>query len=216
MLKDTRYRIHPNRKRMMLKIPNLRYSPMFCSIFRWPAHRVTSERVPQPLSYEQQIQAPSIQTSVTHDEKDLHVHIALRLGGDDLATLGIEGPTASPAPTRQQLAVLATRIYEARRTRYRMLDRDLFGEPAWDMLLALYCLPARGQRLSISGLSYAAELPQTTGHRWQLILAERELLEHVPDEGDARRQFVKLSNKGRELLELYLTRLFRCGNHPPL
>ena len=167
------------------------------------------------LSYQEQINVPTIQTSLVRDEKDLHLHINLRLG-DDLASPASDEPRPSSRPTSRQLSALASKIYEARRTRYRMLDRDLFGEPAWDMLLALYCLPDRGQPLSITALTYAAELPQTTGHRWQLILSERKLVDHVPDELDGRRQFVKLSDKGRELLELYLTRLFQCGNYPPL
>ena len=108
---------------------------------------------------------------------------------------------------------IAWKIYEARRTRYRMLDRDLLGEPAWDMLLALYCLPERGERLSVSSLSLAAELPQSTGHRWQFILAQRDLIDQVADPSDWRRQFIELSNKGRDLLESYLTQLFRCGNY---
>jgi DNA-binding MarR family transcriptional regulator len=166
------------------------------------------------LSYEQSIKPPSIETSVKRDRKDLHLHISLRLGESDLAALEHKLPRdGSVTPTREQLSELASKIYEARRTRYRMLDRDLLGEPAWDMLLALYCLSERGERLSITSLSLAADLPQATGHRWQLILAQRELLDQIPDESDGRRQFVKLSNKGRDLLESYLTQLFRCGNY---
>jgi DNA-binding MarR family transcriptional regulator len=165
------------------------------------------------LSYVESIKPPSIETSVRHDENDVHVQINLRLGGD-LASLSNDRLTSPVAPTRDQLNSLALKIYEARRSRYRMLDRDLFGEPAWDMLLALYCLPARGERLSITALSLAADLPQTTGHRWQLVLLERSLVEHIPDELDGRRQFVRLSDNGRELLESYLTRLFQCDKYP--
>lgn len=166
------------------------------------------------MSYEQPIKPPSVQTSVRCGRKDLHFQINLRLGAGDLATLEAKKPRDGPSdtPTREQLTELASKIYEARRTRYQMLDRDLLGEPAWDMLLALYCLPDRGERLSITALSLAADLPQATGHRWQLVLAQRELLDQVPDESDGRRQFVKLSNKGRDLLESYLTRLFQCDN----
>ncbi len=96
-----------------------------------------------------------------------------------------------------------------------MLDRQLFGEPAWDMLLALYCLPARGERLTITALTLAADTPQTTGHRWQTILTEEGLIERGPLELDARKQFVRLTEKGRRLLDDYLTSLFYCDTPAP-
>lgn len=166
------------------------------------------------MSYEQAINRSNIRTSVSSDGKDLHFHIDVRLGASDLAFFEPVNSSddTSAAPTPEQLAELASRIYESRRIRSKVLDPDLFGEPAWDILLAVYCLPARGERLSITDVSLAADLPQATSHRWQQILAQRELLDHFPDEQDRRRSFVKLSDKGRELLELYLTRLFRCGN----
>lgn len=99
------------------------------------------------------------------------------------------------------------RIYKARRLRNRMLDQELFGEPAWDMLLALYCLPDGGERLSVTALSLSADVPQTTGYRWQTVLVEQSLVERVADKTDGRRQFVNLTDKGRTLLEKYLTRL---------
>src|SRR5438874_11958217 len=52
-------------------------------------------------------------------------------------------------PSRRELLRLAIRMYDARRTRDRIMSRELFGEPAWDMLLALYCLPARGWIMTI-------------------------------------------------------------------
>ena len=89
-----------------------------------------------------------------------------------------------------------------------MLDRKLFGEPGWDMLLALYCLPTRGERLGITALSLASAGPQTTALRWQAILIEDGLIERYDDEDDGRRSFVRLTEAGRNLLEDYLLRLF--------
>lgn len=96
-----------------------------------------------------------------------------------------------------------------------MLDNQLFGEPAWDMLLALYCLPARGELLSVTSLSLAAAAAQTTGHRWQSILIQEALIEQGPPGVDRRRQFMRLTAKGRELLEQFLTRLFYCETPVP-
>lgn len=89
-----------------------------------------------------------------------------------------------------------------------MLDRKLFGEPGWDMLLALYCLPTRGERLCITALSNASGGSLTTGLRWQAILIEDGLIERFPDENDGRRDFVRLTERGRNQLEDYLLWLF--------
>lgn len=89
-----------------------------------------------------------------------------------------------------------------------MLDRRLFGEPAWDMMLALYCLPTRGERLGITALALASGVPATTALRWQGMLTEDGLIERVHDENDARRSFVRLSEKGRNMLEDYLLWLY--------
>jgi len=85
---------------------------------------------------------------------------------------------------------------------------NFFGEPAWDMLLALYCLPSRGEVLGVSSLGYAADVPPTTALRWQKTLFDDGLIERGPVDG--RIQLVRLSSKGRMLLERYLIRLFYC------
>jgi len=117
-------------------------------------------------------------------------------------------------PTVSQLVHLACRLYDARRTRERLLGEDLFGEPAWDILLACYCLPARGEPATVIALAHAANVPPTTGHRWQRILMKRGLIERGGKCSDGRRQLVHLSPEGRRLLENYLARLF-CGSTPP-
>lgn len=161
-----------------------------------------------PLSREETIKRPSEIVSANPGAKDLHLHISLRLGPDDLAILeGREKDRGAPAPTKTRLREVALRIYKARRLRNRIFDQELFGEPAWDMLLALYCLPDGGERLSVTALSLTADVPQTTGYRWQTVLIERGLVERVADKMDGRRQFVNLTDKGRTLLEKYLTRL---------
>jgi len=151
------------------------------------------------------------------NSEDVHLHIDLRLELDQIADLHAEQlrKGSQRKPTRKELVRLACRIYDARRMRDRMFDRKLFGEPAWDMLLALYCLPARGERLGVTALALAANVAQATGHRWQLILTNEGLIERGPPEFDARRQLLRLTENGRRLLEDYLTRLFYCDTPVP-
>jgi DNA-binding MarR family transcriptional regulator len=85
------------------------------------------------------------------------------------------------------------------------------------MLLALYCLPARGELLTITALNYAADVHQTTGLRWQKTLRDEGLMERGPKGEDGRKQFLRLTTKGRTLMEQYLTRLFYSETpYPPL
>jgi DNA-binding MarR family transcriptional regulator len=130
---------------------------------------------------------------------------------DDIVRAKIDGNDKHLEPSSRQLMELARRIYEARRTRERIFDSKIFGEPAWDMLLALYCLPKRGQVLSVKSLTYAANVPGTTGLRCQSMLEEQGLIERGPPGRDCRLTFKKLTPVGRQLLERYLKRLYQSG-----
>jgi DNA-binding MarR family transcriptional regulator len=160
------------------------------------------------LSREEKIINPGSQYPTALGPKDVRLEICLRLTPEGFRSAGA---TAGSSASAEQLGNLAMQIYTARRARDRVLAGELFGEPAWDMLLALFCLPSRGERLSLTALSLAANVPQSTGHRWQRILAEHGLIEQLPDQRDGRRQFVSLTDRGRSLLEDYLMRLLRSG-----
>ena len=143
---------------------------------------------------------------------DLILQINLRLRLDEVAASEAELLSANVRrqPSRKELRRLAQRIYAARRLRDKLLKRSLFGEPAWDMLLALYHLPPLGQMLTVSGLCCCSGVPQTTAHRWQQTLAKEGLIEEGPRASDARMRFVRLTDHGIDLVEHYLTRLFNC------
>jgi DNA-binding MarR family transcriptional regulator len=138
----------------------------------------------------------------------LEVNLRLRL--DEVAELeaGLLRLSARRQPSEKELRRLARKIYDARRMRDRLMDDKLFGEPAWDMLLALYHLPALGQMLTVSGLCCCAGVPPTTAFRWQSVLLKQQLIERSAHSSDRRMQFVRLSDLGRNLLTKYLTRIY--------
>jgi DNA-binding MarR family transcriptional regulator len=110
---------------------------------------------------------------------------------------------------RDKLIDLAARIYDTRRTRSRYFHNNLFGEPVWDMLLALFCLPtARWRKMSVGGLSEAAGQPLTTSLRWLKVMEQKGLVERSPDPLDARRIFLVLTEKGDRLMCDYLTSIY--------
>lgn len=140
---------------------------------------------------------------------DFDALIDLRQHLDELVEVEIERLQAGVrrAPTGKKLRKLASNIYAQRRLRDRIIGERLFGEPAWDMLLALYIFPARGEMLTVSSLSYAAEVPQATGIRWQKILTDQRLIERGPDGVDARKKFLRLTPAGRTMMDRILTRM---------
>jgi hypothetical protein len=148
---------------------------------------------------------------------DLHLQVNLRLHLDEVAEVEAARLRldARRPPGRNELRRLACQIYEARRIRARVFAQKIFGEPAWDMLLALYFMPARGEMLTVSGLSHAACVAETTGLRWQATLTSESLIERGPTGIDKRKQFIRLTRNGRSLMEAYLTRLYYCDNAIP-
>lgn len=95
------------------------------------------------------------------------------------------------------LARLAEDIRRMRKARNQILPADLFGEPAWDILLLLY----RDGMSPCSADDIAAALgtPSSTVGRWVGALARRGFVRSSADGvGD---QAVSLTNDGRATLE---------------
>lgn len=108
----------------------------------------------------------------------------------------------------EKLTALACRIYDTRRTRARFFNNSLLGEPVWDMLLALYCLPSRGQSLSVTGLCHTAGVPMTTGLRWVRLMEQKGLILREPDPRDGRRVHLVLADHGKQLMSDYLSAIY--------
>lgn len=101
-------------------------------------------------------------------------------------------------------AVLAKGIIRARHQRSRFLPSNLFSDPAWDLLLALYAAEIAQRRTTVGQLCAAANVPATTGLRWLSTLEESGLVERRADPLDARRFFVSLTKEGSEGMGAYL------------
>ena len=93
--------------------------------------------------------------------------------------------------------ITAVRIYlRSRRLRERLLPKEIFGEPAWDILLDLYAAHLEGKTVSISSACIASAVPTTTALRWLSKLAECGLVERSLDSSDARRAHVRITDDG--------------------
>ena len=106
---------------------------------------------------------------------------------------------------------LARSSISARRARGRYLPDPMFGEPAWEMLLALYVDTRSEARHTISSLSAASGAAATTALRWIDYLERGELVERRPSPTDKRVAFITMTAKGRAAIEAYLAELIDSG-----
>jgi DNA-binding MarR family transcriptional regulator len=109
-------------------------------------------------------------------------------------------PPQGPTDPR---AAAVRNMLKLRRKRENYFDKNLFADPAWDILLDLYASQLEGRKVSVSSLCIAASVPPTTGLRWISAMTEDGLLvrEHDPD--DARRVFIQLASATHESLRAY-------------
>ena len=102
---------------------------------------------------------------------------------------------------------LVRRIIRQRQLRARFFDGELFGDPAWDMLLDLTVARAEHTRVSVTSLCIASGVPPTTALRWIGQMTEAGLFQRVEDEADRRRAFVALTDKAADAMASYFAEL---------
>ena len=170
------------------------------------------------MSRQDKLQLPDVDHELSEWPADEdRLQIDLRLGLDQMAAAEEEKLRQLPRrrPTRAQLTRLAAHLFKARRDRVRLFEDHMFGEPAWDMLLALYFMPQRGEVITCSSLSSLAQVPGTTGLRWQKRLIDEGLVHRGPHILDGRQVLLALTHRGRLLMDEYLSKLFLCQGGLP-
>ena len=105
---------------------------------------------------------------------------------------------------RSNLVSLAKRIKEFRAMRGAVFAPELFGEPAWDLLLALYIAVGDQYRLKVTDACAESSVPESTALRWLSSLAEAGLIRYEPNPTDARSRYVALSNAGAAMMDRLL------------
>lgn len=121
-----------------------------------------------------------------------------------------ENDTARSQPNssrRSQKSILraANLTYRLRRRRSNIFHKyDLFGEPAWDILLDLFIADLKGLSLSVTDACIGSAVPNTTALRWIGVLQESGLLTRSGDPRDARRAHLSLTETGHKLMLTYI------------
>ena len=103
-----------------------------------------------------------------------------------------------------ELGDIARKAFADRR---RRADIDgmgnLFGEPAWDILLSLFIAGCEGRRLSVDATCAGAATPESTALRWIEILEKRGV---IVREGEPERASLRLSALADTNLANYFAR----------
>ena len=106
-------------------------------------------------------------------------------------------------------------VIRLRRLREQFFAKDLFADPAWDMLLDLLAARLEQSRVAVSSLCIAAAVPATTALRWIRTLTEHGLFVRRHDPEDGRRIFIELSDGATDALTAYLQTAHQMGFKTP-
>ncbi|HEX8528064.1 hypothetical protein [Allosphingosinicella sp.] len=122
-------------------------------------------------------------------------------------------PVAPPLSTARLLAT-ARRLWACRQIRDRVFGRELFPNPAWNILLDLFIAGEDGRNVTIKSACSAACVPQSTALRHIAHLIEVRLAIRHQHPSDARSAYLKLSERGRARMVEYLS-LAAAGQDGP-
>lgn len=127
---------------------------------------------------------------------------------NDVFSDGLIGYRAEPAlQSASTLAVSAGEVramIRARRLRDRYLPPELFGEPAWDMLLDLFAARIERTKVAVSSLCIAAAVPPTTALRTIRAMTDQGLFARIADPADKRRVFIELTEASAAAMQSYV------------
>lgn len=123
-------------------------------------------------------------------------------------TSNAQAARRSSPRTQKVLLKAAKQAYSLRRFRSNLFKGDdLFGEPAWDILLDLYIADLQGTKLSITDACIGSAVPNTTALRWIAILQQSGLATRQGDPRDGRRAYLQLTDQGAHLMQAYFERV---------
>lgn len=150
-------------------------------------------------------------------------HAMLVLGPEESATImllaskiaGQQSAGREEQRNENELVSLAYGIYQLRRFRDYFFEPRLFSEPAWDLLLAAYCLNTPEKTLTVSGLCHSAGCPFTTALRWIERLEGFGLMKRRKCDRDGRMIYVYLTEEGHSKIESYLLQVV-CKEMVPI
>jgi len=129
---------------------------------------------------------------------------------DDDGDAGGDRRRASVSGERERLTGEAQRILRLRSKRLERFGPDLFGEPAWEILLLLYVAEG-GCRQKLDGLAPVIGGSTSSTARWVDHLERKRLVRRETHPTDTDVAFVELTDQGRHALEAFLLDAIALG-----
>jgi PAS domain S-box-containing protein len=105
---------------------------------------------------------------------------------------------------RRLLRVAAERILAKRRLRSHFFQGEMFGEPAFDLMLDLFVQELSNRQTYTTSAAVASGAPLTTALRQITMLVERGLVCREADPVDRRRVLLRLTSDGSKQMWDYL------------
>ncbi|KQN94165.1 hypothetical protein ASE95_04680 [Sphingomonas sp. Leaf231] len=114
----------------------------------------------------------------------------------------LDGPP--PGEEDRVLRGVAERILLKRRLRGQYFEEEMFGEPAFDVMLDLFVRHLAGRSTYTTSAAIASGAPLTTALRQIAMLVERGMVTRVPDPDDRRRVLLRITGDGEQRMRDYL------------
>ena len=102
----------------------------------------------------------------------------------------------------------AQQLLDLRRRRSEHFGSAMFGEPAWDILLAAYVGEQQGDHPTIANVADAAGVSVSVALRWLDFLVGEGLAERAVYPTPSDKNIVRLTDRCRETLKGYLAETF--------
>ena len=110
--------------------------------------------------------------------------------------------------TSEDMAECVQRVVAARRRR-SMIATEVFADPAWDIMLALFLSALKGESVSVSETCIASDVPPTTALRWIGALVDLGVIVRTQSQEDARRANLALSKEHYARMMEFFSRIDR-------
>lgn len=101
------------------------------------------------------------------------------------------------------------KLSKFRLLRAKFFPNELFGEPAWDMLVDLYIAHREGRHISVTSAGIASGAPATTALRWVGLLEEMGFIARYGSALDKRIKYVRLTDEGLRRMNDYFASVDR-------
>ena len=98
----------------------------------------------------------------------------------------------------------AQQLIKARASRERFFPSELFGEPAWNILLDLYVCKAHGQRITVTSSCISSCVPPTTALRYIQLLGSMGFVTRSASTVDQRATYLELTSEAEALMDKFL------------